>query len=277
MRALSVKVPTNLENIRIILFEPQVAGNIGQTARAMKGMGLSELVLVNPANWRDKDDAWKMACASKDILENCVEVETLFEALEGIQFLVGTTHRARRGKLSPAITAREAAESIAKISGSQSVALLFGREDHGLTTEQLSMCQLIASVPMARRNPPLNLSHAVLLFSYEVFFASLSPSDLELEPKRPVEEKTASVIEVENLYKRIISLLKRVEFSANNDDWSSILYAFRRVFGKVQLETRDLHTLFQLFSTIDKYFIRLENEMEDIKKEQGRKGKMEMG
>lgn len=259
MRALPVDVPENLKNIRIILFAPQEPGNIGQTARAMKGMGLSDLVLVNPVNWRDEDDAWKMACASKDILENCLEVRTLSEALDGMKYLVGTTHRRRRGKLPPPITAREAAKRIATISQNQKVALLFGREDHGLTTEQLSMCQVCASVPMAARNPPLNLSHAVSIFSYEIFFASLS-SDFETKEKKSTDEELASVTELEYFYKRIMSLLTCVDFVPNNDDWASLLYAFRRVFGKIRLERRDLHTLYQIFSTIDKYFIRLEKE-----------------
>lgn len=257
MRALPVDVPENLRNIRIILFEPQEPGNIGQTARAMKGMGLSDLVLVNPVNWRDGDDAWKMACASKDVLENCLEVQTLYEALDGIQYLVGTSHRGRRGKLPPPITAREAAKRIATISQNQKVALLFGREDHGLTTEQLSMCQVHASVPMAARNPPLNLSHAVSLFSYEIFFASLS-SDSEKIEKKSSDKKFANVVEMEHFYKRVMSLLTRVEFVPNNDDWTSLLYAFRRVFGKIQLERRDLHTLYQIFSTVDKYLMRIE-------------------
>jgi len=261
MRALPVNIPENLRNIRIILFEPQEPGNIGQTARAMKGMGMSDLVLVNPVKWRDLPDAWKMACASKDILENCLEVRTLSEALDGIQYLVGTTHRKRRGKLPPAITAREAAKRVATISQNQTVALLFGREDHGLTTEQLSMCQIYASVPMATRNPSLNLSHAVLIFSYEIFLASLS-TDLEMKEKRASDEELASVIELEHFYKRIMSLLTRVDFAPNNDDWSSLLYAFRRVFGKIQLQRRDLHTLYQIFSTIDKYLIRIQKEQE---------------
>lgn len=261
MRALPVDVPENLKNIRIILFEPQEPGNIGQTARAMKGMGLSDLVLVNPVSWRDTDDAWKMACASVDILENCLEVQTLFEALEGIQYLVGTTHRGRRGKLPSPITAREAAKRIAKISQNQKIALLFGREDHGLTTEQLSMCQIYASVPMAARNPPLNLSHAVSIFSYEIFTASIS--SLEMTEKKLDDDELASVIEMEHFYRRIMSLLTRVDFVPNNDDWTSLLYAFRRVFGKLQLERRDLHTLYQIFSTIDKYLMRIEKERQN--------------
>lgn len=257
MRALPVKVPENLKNVRIILFEPQEPGNIGQAARAMKGMGLSELVLVNPANWRNGDDAWKLACASKDILENCIEVETLTEALDGVKYLVGTTHRKRRGKLSPPIFASEAANRIAKISQTQKVALLFGREDRGLTNEHLSMCQIYASVPMATRNPPLNLSHAVLVFSYEIFTASLSP-DLEIPEEKSADEEIVSVIEIENFYKRIMEILTRVDFVPNNNDWSSLLFAFRRVFGKTQLQRRDLHTIYMIFSSIDKYLTQIE-------------------
>ena len=77
-------------------------GNIGSVARVVKGMGLSQLYLVNPVPFRDVDAAWYMAHGAKDILENCHVVPELKDALEGIQYLVGTTHRRRDVRLPPA-------------------------------------------------------------------------------------------------------------------------------------------------------------------------------
>ena len=70
-RAIPVEVPENLTNIRVILFEPREPGNIGSVARVVKGMGLSQLYLVNPVPFQDVDAAWYMAHGAKDILENC--------------------------------------------------------------------------------------------------------------------------------------------------------------------------------------------------------------
>ena len=181
-RAIRVDVPTNLENIRVILFEPREPGNIGSAARALKGMGLSQLYLVNPVPFLEAKPTWYMAHGATDVIENCCVVETLEDALEGIQFLVGTTHRRRAPRLSRSVSAREAAQEIASISQQQQVALLFGREDFGLSTSEISRCQLIASVPMAAKNPSLNLAQAVQIFAYEVFLASagdIPPTELE--------------------------------------------------------------------------------------------------
>ncbi|HIE30537.1 TPA: RNA methyltransferase [Candidatus Poribacteria bacterium] len=248
-RALQVDMPSNLDNIRIILVEPQIPGNIGSTARVMKGMGLSQLVLVNPAPWRDAPDSWRMACSSTDILGNSSVVSTLEEALEGVHYLVGTTHRKRADILPQAITPRETGEKIAAVSQNKVVGLLFGREDKGLTTENLSLCQIYSSIPMARKNPSLNLSHAVMVFAYEILMASLT----EIPPERL---DLAEISEIERFYQRVAKLMARVGFAPYNDDWNTLLYALRRVFGRVSLEKRDLNTLYLIFAEIDRYITR---------------------
>jgi TrmH family RNA methyltransferase len=150
-RAIQVDVPGNLKGIRVILFEPREPGNIGSAARAMKGMGLSQLYLVNPVPFREAKATWYMAHGATDVIENCQVVNVLEEALDGIQYLVGTTHRKRGERLAPCVPVRKVAQQIAAVSQNQKVAVLFGREDFGLSTHQISMCQLTASVPMATK------------------------------------------------------------------------------------------------------------------------------
>jgi len=250
LRAIPVAVPENLKNIRVILVEPTEPRNIGSTARAMKGMGLSQLVLVNPAPWRESEDAWRLARVSEDILENCRVVETLEQAIEGTHYLVATTHRRRLARLLSPVTAREAAQKIASISQDKPVGLLFGREASGLTSEELSICQLTASIPMALRNPPLNLSHAVLVIAYEIFMASLE----EIPTKPPPD--LVEVTELEQFYQKIVTLLTKVGFVPYNNDWKVMRFAIRRAFGRMGLEKRDLAVLYQIFSDIDKYITK---------------------
>ena len=157
-RAIQVEVPDNLSEIRVILFEPREPGNIGSVARAMKGMGLSQLYLVNPVAFREAKATWYMAHGATDVIENCRVVDVLEEALDGVRYLVGTTHRKRGERLAPCVPARKAAQRIAAVSQNQKVAVLLGREDFGLSTHQVSLCQLTASVPMATKNPSLNLA-----------------------------------------------------------------------------------------------------------------------
>ena len=255
-RAIRVDVPTNLDNIRVILSEPREPGNIGSAARALKGMGLSQLYLVNPVPFLEAKPTWYMAHGATDVIENCCVVETLEDALEGVQFLVGTTHRRRDPRLPPSVSAREAAQEIATISQRQQVGLLFGREDFGLSTSQISRCQLIASVPMAAKNPSLNLAQAVQVFAYEVFLASAG--DIP-----PAELEHADVNEIEAFYGRITTLLQRIDVTPYNHDWETYLKSLRRVFSRTRLEERDIATLDMIFSTTLRYITRLNRRLED--------------
>ena len=254
-RAIPVEVPENLTNIRVILFEPREPGNIGSVARVVKGMGLSQLYLVNPVPFQDVDAAWYMAHGAKDILENCRVVPELKDALDSIQYLVGTTHRRRDVRLPQPVPARDAAQTIATISQNKKVALLFGREDFGLSTDQMSLCQLTASVPMATKNPSLNLAQAVQIFAYEVFVASLDaypPSELDY----------AEVNDLEAFYGRVTRLLDKVGMLPYNQEWETYLKSLRRVFSRAPLESRDIATLDIIFSTTFRYIERLERELE---------------
>ena len=255
-RAIPVSVPDNLANIRVILFEPREPGNIGSVARVVKGMGLSQLYLVNPVPFQDVDAAWYMAHGAKDILENCHVVPELKDALDGIQYLVGTTHRRRDVRLPQPVPARDAAQTIATISQDKQVALLFGREDFGLSTDQMSRCQLTASVPMATKNPSLNLAQAVQIFAYEVFVASL-------DEHPPSEIDYAEVNVLEEFYERVTRLLDKVGVIPYNQDWETYLKSLRRVFSRAPLEARDIATLDMIFSTTFRYIERLEKKLDE--------------
>ncbi len=248
-RALPVEIPEHLKRVQVILVEPSHPGNIGAAARAMKGMGLSRLVLVNPVEWRTQGDAWRMAKNSRDILQSCRQVDSLTAALDGIHFLIGTTHRRRSEKLPPPLPIREVALELIAASKSMNVGILFGPENHGLSTEILSRCHRVASVPMATKNPSLNLAQAVMIVAYEVFIASLGEIP-------PMEWKPVETNEMERFYDRIIQLLSRIEFVPLNEDWTTLRHAIRRAFGRLQLEDRDLATLYQIFAEIDRYLKR---------------------
>ena len=254
-RAIQVDVPSNLKGIRIILFEPREPGNIGSVARAMKGMGLSQLYLVNPVPFREAKATWYMAHGATDVIENCQVVDVLQDALDGIQYLVGTTHRKRGERLAPCVPVRDVAQQVASISQNQRVAVLFGREDFGLSSHQISMCQLTASVPMATKNPSLNLAQAVQIFAYEIFLASIT--------EMPTEEyEYAEVNQIEAFYGRVTNLLKSVGVTPYNHDWETYLRSLRRVFSRTRLETRDIATLDMIFSTTNRYIDRLKKKLE---------------
>jgi TrmH family RNA methyltransferase len=247
LRAIRVPVPRNLRHVRVILCEPQTAGNIGSAARAMQTMGITDLVVINGCQFRGDAEAVKLAHGALDILESARVVASLSEATEGLQLLVGTSHRARCRGFPEFLTAREAASRIASVSQTHHVGILFGREDSGLTNDELGRCQLLASIPAARRHPSLNLAQAVMVFCYEIFQASVA----DAIPK--TEFDLADVHDIEALHDHIMASLKSVGFRPYHDDPESFIRSLRRVFARTQLEKRDIQTLHRIFAQFDSY------------------------
>lgn len=245
-RAFARKPPENLKNIRFILVEPQTPGNVGSACRAMKTMGLSDLVLVRPEPFRDVTEARNLAHGSYDLLDNARVVDTLEEAVGDVCLVAGTTNRRRIGVLPDMLTVKQAAERLVEASRTQRVGVLFGREDRGLSTSDLSHCQIIATIPVAEGMPSLNLSHAVQVLAYEMFQYSLGERAHRLAPLAVNAEREA-------LVQRVMDLLLSIGFTPFKDDPQTYTETLRRVFGRVGLEQRDARALHKLIATVQHY------------------------
>ena len=193
-----------LERIHIVLVEPKQAGNIGSVVRAMKNMGLAKLRLVNPVPFRDEVEQRKMGYRSQEIIGAAGEYASLSEALQGISHVFLAT--AKQGKwkkdfLSPA----QAAERIAALGGSEQIALVFGREDKGVTTQESLLANYFVRIPMAGKYPSLNLSQAVMVLTYEVY-KTVAASEHVAELPRMAEKRA-----FERLTDNIWELMKSLE------------------------------------------------------------------
>ena len=162
--------------IRMVLVNTTHPGNIGGSARAIKNMGLTELYLVQPREYPAPRAVWR-AAGARDILTNVKVVESLDEAIAGCGLVVGTSARERRIPW-PLINPRECGEKIWSEAASHDVALLFGREDRGLTNSELQKCHYHVHIPSNPDYSSLNLATAVQVLAYEVRMASLQ--DLSL-------------------------------------------------------------------------------------------------
>jgi TrmH family RNA methyltransferase len=244
----------NFNNIRIVLVEPKVPGNVGASARAIKNMGLSRLVLVNPW-YKNHPQSRYMAHGSEDILESALITDDLKTAVEGSVLVVGTTHRKRTS--TPYMNPKKAAKEILKSSLSGPVSILFGREDRGLLNEELKTCQILTTIPSSNAQPSLNLSQAVMVLAYEIFSAvhpgASSPIDLA-----PNEE-------IEALYEHLGRSLVTLGFKQWNDG-DNYMKSLRRVFSRTKLESRDVATIHKLCGEIDRYAIRIRAEWEEKNK-----------
>jgi len=238
------KGDTARSRVRIVLVRPRGAGNVGSVARAMKNMGLHDLVLVRPS-LRRRFWATAMAVHAVDLLDAARTVQTLDEAVADCGFVLGTT--CRRGPYrSRARTPRELAPQIVSFARSGPVAIVFGPEDHGLSNHDLRCCQQLIHVRTESAYPSLNLAQAVLLCCYEIRQAEFDGRGVGSQPAR------APAGDVEFAYQKFEAALLRIGF-LNTENPDHIMFAFRRMFGRSGLEPRDVRILLGLARQIEWY------------------------
>lgn len=151
----------------IVLVEPARPENVGAAARAMKTMGFTSLRIVNSEAHLQPAAGW-VAHGSGDILDKAQCYPSLEAALAGVDFTVATTARSR-ARFHYYCTPQELSQVMAERQGwVQQAALVFGREDSGLTNEELALADLLTGVPMQADYPSLNLGQAVMVYCYQL-------------------------------------------------------------------------------------------------------------
>ena len=170
-----------LQNIRVVLVNTSHPGNIGGVARAMKNMGLTRLVLVEPRVF-PHHEADARASGANDLLENAQVVATLEDALVGCNLVLGTSARDRRIPW-PLLDPRECGQKVVEEAGQGAeIALVFGREDSGLTNDELQRCHFHVHIPSDPEFSSLNLGAAVQVLSYEIRMAWLAAPEVAAHP-----------------------------------------------------------------------------------------------
>lgn len=159
-----------LDNVHIVMVNTTHSGNIGAAARAMKNMGLSKLVLVDPIAKID-EDALQRSSGALDILDNVKIVKTLAEGIADCGLVVGTSARSRHVPW-PLQTPRQcAAKAREVIPAGNQVAVVFGRESRGLTNDELHQCNAHVHIPTDPQFSSLNIAAAIQLLCYEMRLA----------------------------------------------------------------------------------------------------------
>lgn len=159
------------ELINIVLVETSHPGNIGSVARAMKTMGLSKLSLINPRKF-PSGEANALSGNATDILENAQVYKTIEDAIKTSTFVYATSSRNRTIQW-PTINVEEGAELILnQTTAEKEISILFGREDRGLTNEELQLANTHIEIPANPDYPVLNLAMSAQILSYEIFKAS---------------------------------------------------------------------------------------------------------
>jgi len=194
-----------MANLRIVLVEPREAGNVGAVARALKNFGFGELWIAGEHPQLLPVSSW-WASGADDLLAEARFAPSLRDAVADAHLTVATT--SMRGRTSPVtFTARTLAERFAALSGEQTLALVFGREDSGLTREELMLCQFTAAIPTDDRFPTMNLAQSVCVFAYELS-AGLALGGRAAAPPRELPDAAT----LERIHQRVRELLLEVGF-----------------------------------------------------------------
>jgi tRNA (cytidine32/uridine32-2'-O)-methyltransferase len=240
-----------LDSINIILSHTSHPGNIGAAARAMKTMGLSKMVLVKPKNF-PSFEATVRASKADDVLADARVFETMDEALKEFTVVVGCSARSRHLDV-PVLTAREMSEKIVSDYQSQSVAVMFGTENAGLTNEELSRCHYHVYIPANPDYSSLNLASAVQLVSYELRVAILGSSAKDIK-KEKVERVTAE--QMEGFYQHLEQTLVEIGYH-NPENPKMLMSRLRRIYNRVTPDHSEMQILRGVLSSMQK---RIKNQ-----------------
>ncbi|MFA5627299.1 MAG: tRNA (cytosine(32)/uridine(32)-2'-O)-methyltransferase TrmJ [Thiohalomonadaceae bacterium] len=226
----------SLARLRVVLMETSHPGNIGAAARAMKVMGLRQLYLVRPQQFPHAE-ATARASGADELLSQAVLCNSIDEALAGCSLVFGVSARLR--SLSwPLVDARQAAQQAAVAAlGGQEVALVFGREQSGLSNEELQRCNCLLHIPTNPDYSSLNLAAAVQVVSYELRMALLDSSALFAD-----EGDYASADELESFYAHLEQTLIKIGF-LDPDNPRQVLRRLRRLYNRAHTERVELNIL----------------------------------
>jgi tRNA (cytidine32/uridine32-2'-O)-methyltransferase len=227
----------NLDNIRIVLVHTSHPGNIGGVARAMKNMGVGKLYLVAPRQYPDEQATWRAASAG-DVLEGAVITATVEEAIADCQFVVGTSARGRRIPW-PLLDPRACAQRMDQASQHGEVAVLFGREDRGLTNEELQLCNLHLNIPTSDAYSSLNLAMAVQIVCYELRMRLGAAATDEQEHW---DTPFSSSENMERFYVHLEETLVDIEF-LDPAAPRQLMSRLRRLYSRVRLDEMELNIL----------------------------------
>jgi len=231
-------------DITFILVEPAVPENVGAAARAMKTMGIWQLRLVKPCDFLGTK-ARMLAHGSNDILEKALVFETLRQAVEGVDFVIGTTARKRTKRIDYYPVEQLPDIILSKGNSIRSVAVVFGREETGLTNSEIALCDLLSTISMAATYPSLNLGQAVMLYAYT--FSVLTGRKA---PRKPAKKNLSSW----NVLKAKIEILLP-QLSITPDD-----LIFTRIMERFALlGDTDVNLLHSIMAGLEKKELKIES------------------
>ena len=230
---------STLDHIRIVVVEPAGALNVGSIARVMKNMGLSQLYLVNPQCNHVGQEAFLMAVHGRELLETAIIVDDLRTALTGCKKAIATTGLQRNLPM-PVETPKEALSWF--LEDDQPSALIFGREDHGLSNSELNQAQKLVCIPTGDEYTSLNLAQAIAVCSYELRSLATEQQGFSPKEKATPMPDLADLNELEGYYQHLERVLLQVGFLYPHTSVSR-METFRNLYHRASPSSREVAML----------------------------------
>ncbi|WP_332881217.1 RNA methyltransferase [Bacterioplanes sanyensis] len=240
-----------LAAIDVVMVETTHAGNLGAAARAMKNMGLSQLVLVNPQASID-DEAIARASRADDILHQARIVPSLTEALANASLVVGTSARSRHIPW-PLLSPRELGARVASaLPAGNRIALVFGRESNGLSNDELQLCHLHVHIPTDADYSSLNVAQAIQLLCYEMRLA-VSGEELTSHQAWGVEwdYPLATHEQLDGMLRHLEQTLVDIDFLDPNTP-KQLMTRLRRLYQRAAPDQMEINMLRGMLAQINK-------------------------
>ncbi|RKG37313.1 RNA methyltransferase [Acinetobacter rongchengensis] len=252
-------ISQHLSHVRIVMVNTTLPANIGSALRAMKTMGLSKLVLVAPKTYPHPDiDA--LAAGATDLIDQIEIVETLEQAIKDCHLVFGTSARSRTIPW-PLLDARPASQKSmqAVIKDQQEIAIVFGREDRGLTNEELALANYHVTIPVNTDYGVLNVAQAIQVLCYEMRMATLELVEKQVDTQAVMQvtdtdhmhwdEPLVTHEQMEQFYPHFEQMLAEIEFLDPKNP-RLLPLRLRRLFGRIQLDKMEYHLLRGIFSRV---------------------------
>jgi tRNA/rRNA methyltransferase len=228
------------QRLRFVLVETSRPGNIGAAARAMKTMGFSELVLVNPRvpDAARHEEAVAFASGAQDVLAAARLAGSIEEALEGCNFAAAVSARLR--EFSPPVQSPRTLAAQLATDSQLNAALIFGNERFGLPNQAVEKCNILINIPANPDYSSLNLAQAVQLLAYECRVATLG--DGPVATTVGFHGDAAGVLEIERMFAHLEQALVAIDF-LDADNPKKLMPRLKRLFARTQLETEEVNIL----------------------------------
>ncbi|GJC31102.1 tRNA (cytidine/uridine-2'-O-)-methyltransferase TrmJ [Acinetobacter sp. KAM398] len=252
-------VAAHLSHVRIVMVNTTLPANIGSALRAMKTMGLNKLVLVAPKTYPHPDiDA--LAAGATDLIEQIEVVEQLEDAIADCHLVFGTSARTRTIPW-PLLDARPAAKKSlnAVTLHGQNIAIIFGREDRGLTNEELALANYHVTIPVNEEYGVLNVAQAIQVICYEMRMAAIDIVGKVADPEATMQvtdseamqwdEPLVNHAQMQQFYPHLEKMLAEIEFMDPKNP-RLLPLRLRRLFGRIQLDRMEYHLLRGIFSRV---------------------------